>query len=108
VKHWADGGATRLENLVLLCRRHHRAVHEEGFRVELGPDERPNFFTPRGMPLPEVPPAARTGEDPVAALIRRNHLRGLRPAYDTAGARYEREDDVPWAVTAAALEAIDP
>ena len=30
VEHWADGGATRLDNLVLLCRRHHRAVHEEG------------------------------------------------------------------------------
>ena len=31
VQHWADGGATRLDNLVLLCRRHHRAVHEGGF-----------------------------------------------------------------------------
>ena len=30
IRHWADGGATALDNLVLLCRRHHRAVHEEG------------------------------------------------------------------------------
>jgi hypothetical protein len=29
--HWSDGGATRLDNLVRLCRRHHRAVHEGGF-----------------------------------------------------------------------------
>jgi hypothetical protein len=34
VVHWADGGPTALGNLVLLCRPHHRAVHE-GFRVEL-------------------------------------------------------------------------
>ncbi len=26
--HWADGGLTALDNLVLLCRRHHRMVHE--------------------------------------------------------------------------------
>ena len=64
--------------------------------------------TPQSDERPEVPPAARTGEDPVAALIRRNRLRGIRPAYDTASSRYERDDDVPWAVTAAALEAIDP
>ena len=38
IKHWADGGETRLENLVLLCRRHHRAVHEEGFGVEIVTD----------------------------------------------------------------------
>ncbi len=32
--HWADGGPTTLENLALLCRRHHRMVHEEGWRLE--------------------------------------------------------------------------
>jgi hypothetical protein len=35
ITHWADGGETKLDNLVLLCRRHHRAVHEEGWRVEV-------------------------------------------------------------------------
>ncbi|HSL48572.1 MAG TPA: DUF222 domain-containing protein [Candidatus Deferrimicrobiaceae bacterium] len=29
VRHWAQGGPTTLSNLALLCRRHHRAVHEE-------------------------------------------------------------------------------
>ena len=28
LRHWADGGPTTLDNLVLLCRRHHRLVHE--------------------------------------------------------------------------------
>ncbi|HSS93564.1 MAG TPA: DUF222 domain-containing protein, partial [Candidatus Dormibacteraeota bacterium] len=38
LKHWADGGSSTLENLVLLCRRHHRQVHEEGWTLELHPN----------------------------------------------------------------------
>ncbi len=34
VVHWAKGGETRLDNLMLLCGRHHRAVHEFGYRIE--------------------------------------------------------------------------
>jgi len=34
IQHWADGGETSLENLVLLCRHHHRLVHEGGFACE--------------------------------------------------------------------------
>ncbi len=35
IKHWADGGPQTLANLVLLCRRHHRRVHEEGWTLNL-------------------------------------------------------------------------
>jgi HNH endonuclease len=56
VRHWADGGATALGNLVLLCRPHHRAIHR-GFRVEMV-DGTPRFsrldgtnLTDRGPPL---------------------------------------------------------
>jgi Domain of unknown function (DUF222)/HNH endonuclease len=34
IRHWADDGATELGNLILLCRRCHRRVHEEGWRLE--------------------------------------------------------------------------
>ena len=34
LQHWVDGGTTELDNLVLLCRGHHRAVHEGGFGLE--------------------------------------------------------------------------
>jgi len=35
---WLDGGPTDLPNLALLCRAHHRAVHEGGWRLARGPD----------------------------------------------------------------------
>jgi hypothetical protein len=56
VRHWADGGETKLRNLVLLCRRHHRAVHEEGFRVELMAGGEARFYRPDGRAVPEAPP----------------------------------------------------
>jgi hypothetical protein len=34
IQHWADGGETKLSNLVTLCRFHHRAVHEGGLRID--------------------------------------------------------------------------
>jgi hypothetical protein len=36
--HWVDGGPTDLANLALLCRAHHRAVHEGGWRLVRGSD----------------------------------------------------------------------
>jgi hypothetical protein len=33
VHHWADGGETSADNLVLLCSRHHRLVHAGGYRI---------------------------------------------------------------------------
>ncbi len=56
VKHWADGGETSLGNLVLLCRKHHRAVHEGGVRVSLDVEGEVAFFAPDGRVLADVPP----------------------------------------------------
>ena len=36
--HWLDGGPTDLANLALLCRAHHRALHEGGWQLTRGPD----------------------------------------------------------------------
>jgi len=34
IEHWAKGGETNPDNLLLLCKTHHWAVHEGGFQVE--------------------------------------------------------------------------
>ncbi len=51
VRHWADGGETRLDNLVELCRHHHRLVHEGGFGCERGKDGSLRFTNPQGETL---------------------------------------------------------
>jgi hypothetical protein len=77
VRHWAQGGPTTLSNLALLCRRHHRAVHEEGYQVDRTPEGTLQFRCPRGRPLPDVPPAAAVPADPVQVLRATNVANGL-------------------------------
>ncbi len=38
IVHWADGGETKLENLLLICRRHHTLVHEYGYQITKSDD----------------------------------------------------------------------
>jgi 5-methylcytosine-specific restriction endonuclease McrA len=77
IRHWAQGGPTTLSNLALLCRRHHRAVHEEGYQVVRQPDGELQFRRPNGWPIPDVPPAAGVPGDPVQAIRERNEAEGL-------------------------------
>ena len=39
VRHWIDGGETRLENLVLLCSAHHRLLHHGAFHITVEDDD---------------------------------------------------------------------
>jgi 5-methylcytosine-specific restriction endonuclease McrA len=97
--HWAHGGPTTLSNLALLCRRHHRAVHEEGYQAERGPDGTLRFRRPDGRPLPEVPPPAAVPADPVEALRARHDSQGLRIDARTACAGWLGERlNVVWAI----------
>ncbi|MDP2128505.1 MAG: DUF222 domain-containing protein [Pseudohongiella sp.] len=57
VQHWCDGGETRLDNLVLLCRHHHRLLHQEGYEIVKRGEQRFEFLTPAGdaMPAAQAP-----------------------------------------------------
>ena len=49
VAHWAEGGPTSLDNLVLLCGMHHRLIHHSGWKVRMMAG-RPQFTAPDGDP----------------------------------------------------------
>ncbi len=57
--HWAKGGSTDHDNLIILCRRHHRLVHEGGWRLEGKPDQELRFIRPSGGVLKTGPPPVR-------------------------------------------------
>ncbi len=52
IRHWSAGGETNLDNLLLLCSRHHRLVHEGGFRIERDYRDRWFFKRPDGRAIP--------------------------------------------------------
>ncbi len=63
VRHWADGGETKLGNLVTLCRFHHRLVHEGQIEIRTLDDGAYRFVKPNGQAFDSpVPPAADWAE----------------------------------------------
>ena len=64
VEHWSNGGETSLENLVLLCTRHHTLVHEGGFRIEKDFQNRWYFKRPDGIAVPQCGYVSRPYENP--------------------------------------------
>jgi len=84
ITHWAEGGHTKLDNVVLTCRHHHRAVHEGGWSVRLDAAGRAVFYRPDGRRPPDVPPRPAVAQQPAAALEAANHRLGVDPDAWTA------------------------
>jgi hypothetical protein len=76
VRHWAQGGETSLDNLVLLCRRHHRQVHEGGYSLERLPGGRLRFRYTWGGQIPDSP---RPPPGSLEALLERNRSLAIDP-----------------------------
>ena len=71
VEHWSNGGETSLENLMLLCTRHHTLVHEGGFRIEKDYQDNWFFVRPDGIAVPEIGYVARPHDNPPAGGLLR-------------------------------------
>jgi hypothetical protein len=56
LKHWADGGKHVMKNMVLLCRRHHRMVHEEGWQLVVTAEGNIVALMPDRFAFGSVPP----------------------------------------------------
>ena len=85
VRHWAQGGPTTLSNLALLCRRHHRAVHEEGYQVDRGP-------TAHSFPTARRPALAR---DVVGSCGARRSGTGATGQHEAQGLRLHARTTCP-------------
>ena len=46
LQHWAHNGVTALGNLALLCGRHHRVVHHDGWDIRIAGDGHPELLPP--------------------------------------------------------------
>ena len=88
VKHWADGGETSLDNLVLLCPTHHRLVHEGGFDVQRLDDGAFRFTNPYGEAV--RPPRRPETSSPDTIVVRNDSL-GLAIDCETATAHWHGE-----------------
>ncbi len=50
IVHWMRGGRTDVDNLILCCDRHHRLVHDHGYRIT-GQGVDVEFHRPDGCPI---------------------------------------------------------
>ncbi len=77
-----------MDNLVLLCRHHHRLVHEGGYGVRMTAHG-PKFTDPTGRALPQVAETRSRGN--VFALRQQNRNQGLRIGRETTVPLWEGE-----------------
>ncbi len=96
IKHWADGGETSLDNLVMLCRHHHHLVHEGGFTCEKSPDGELNFKDQRKQTLESSPtmPGVAANDD-VQQWIDREFFEANIDS-ETCAARWHAGERMDW------------
>jgi len=111
VVHWAAGGPTNLDNLLMLCSYHHRFVHDHGWTLEpVNPAAGHYHFLAPGTTVPHPHTGslrgAPAGTDPSGGLppmLDDPHPTALQPPW-WDGDRY----DLSWTIDCVAQGVLDP
>jgi hypothetical protein len=91
IRHWAEGGETKLANLVSLCRFHHRAVHEGGIRIERLDDGAWRFIRRSGDALDSCATGHSRPPGDWRQLVAVHEAQGLRIDAQTAATHWRGE-----------------
>jgi uncharacterized protein DUF222/HNH endonuclease len=96
IQHWADGGETSLDNLVMLCRHHHHLVHEGGFVCEKSAAGEISFKDQRKRNLTSSPtmPGVAANDD-VQQWIDREYFEADIDS-ETCAARWHAGERMDW------------
>ncbi len=101
IRHWANGGETSLDNLVLLCRHHHRLVHEGRFNCEKTADGELRFSNPSGRDLGNCyETSGLSNDDDVRAWFDRDFF---DVEHDACAARWHAGEHIDWQMAVSAL-----
>ena len=76
IRHWADGGETSLDNLVTLCRYHHRSLHRGEYLIEHSKENGTLIFVnARGSRMPSTVHPQFANERSATERVQRRRLR---------------------------------
>ncbi len=88
VHHWANGGETKLNNLVSLCRFHHHDVHEGGVQIIILDDGAFRFVKPNGEAFDSIAEGFTQSLSDWSEIVEKNSDRGVQIDNKTAVTRW--------------------
>jgi hypothetical protein len=103
IKHWADGGETNLNNLVLLCRHHHHLVHEGGFACERSASGDVYFKDQRHRALPTWTEMPKVADDKDIQHWLDNEFFDATAGNDGCNAKWYAGEQMDWQMAVSAL-----
>ena len=101
IRHWANGGETSVDNLVLLCRHHHHLVYKGGFDCKRSEDGEIWFEDRKAQRLDNFPtPQQTTLEESLARMHRIFQNRDVTavhvPSGQTLKAKWYAGEQMDW------------